>query len=245
MESTQPIKLIACVGCSGEFEIDSTDDQLGRFCSNSCKITFYTRLKALQARQGSVRVSPSRQGQSKYCHAYNSPLGQLAELYNSKICTICLMLGGLSYKSTNRAFCSNHISQPPKHFKCKNCKQTYSTQVECCNQTTSPKWQFNPNFPEFLKGKPKLPKYIIAQMVQANGKVIAFDILDKVGELLNIGNSTSILEMTRTTRSIEKLDIGLIETGIEQNCSQSDFQAQSGTETHPGDESLTQVDSER
>ena len=204
-------QLQPCIGCAGEFELDSTDDKLGRFCSNLCKDDYYIKLKRLDSKQSKIRPAHNRSTQSKYCYSNNSPLAQLADMYDSRVCTICLMLGGLSYKSSNRAFCNNHISQPPEKFKCNNCKQTYPTQVECCNQTTIPKWKFNPNFPEFLKDKPRLPKYIIAQMVQANGKERAFDILDKVGTILNIGNSTSILNMTSTTRNVEKLELGSVD----------------------------------
>jgi hypothetical protein len=147
---------------------------------------------------------------SKHHPFPDSPLGRFERMFNSPICILCIHLGGINVKPRNKAFCGYHMSRPPKGFRCSN-KETrcyYKQLVEgkCpkCNVYLTPYWDKMPEHLEFLKGSKKLPKWIYAQIVQGRGLERGLSTMDRVGEILCIGNGSKILEAIDAVEIIEK-----------------------------------------
>ena len=128
----------------------------------------------------------------------NSPLGQLERMFDSSICLVCLSLGGVNNKPRNKAICGYHLSKPPKGFKCRNektsCKYKQENEGNCikCSIRLTPYWDRLTEGLEFLYGTKKLPKWIYAQISQGRGKERGLETLDRIGEILGLGNGSKI-----------------------------------------------------
>jgi hypothetical protein len=142
---------------------------------------------------------------------YKSPLGQLERMFDCPICILCAKLGGLNTKPSNKPFCSYHISRPPEGFKCKNketnCRYKSDKEGNCiyCSIELEPYWSRIPEGLEFLDGKKRLPKYLYAHIIQGRGKERGLETLDRIGEVLEIGNGTNILNCIDTLEEVWKV----------------------------------------
>jgi hypothetical protein len=140
-----------------------------------------------------------------YCQG--STMDMIFKLYESKICPLCILLGGVGVKRRGEMICYNHISEPPIGFKCKIYKHSdgmvkcgYKSQIEgICPEhgiVLEPYWPYKPDFPEFLKDKKRVKRIIYAQLASNKGKIGVLDVLDKIGELYNVTGS-KILELVK------------------------------------------------
>jgi len=134
----------------------------------------------------------------------NSPLGQLERMFDSPICLVCITLGGLNSKPRNKGLCGYHLSTPPRGYKCPiykvsegitKCGYKGSEGSICPKHSLKlePYWNPLPEGLEFLYSKPKLKKWHYAQISQGRGKERGLETLDRIAEVLEIGNSTIIL----------------------------------------------------
>jgi hypothetical protein len=140
----------------------------------------------------------------------NSPFGQFERMFNSPICILCIHLGGINVKPRNKAFCSYHMSRPPKGFRCSNeeirCYYKQDKEGICpkCSNQLVPYWDKLPEHLEFLKGSKKLPKYQYAQIQQGRGLERGLATLDRIAEDMELGNGSRILEAIDAVELIEK-----------------------------------------
>jgi len=144
----------------------------------------------------------------------SSPLGQLERMFDSNICLICLSLGGLNEKPRNKAICSYHLSRPPKGFKCRIFRETEGL-VKCGYSQESegncpfhsirlePYWDKLPESLEFLKGSKKLKKWYYAQLQQGRGLERGLETLDRIAEVMELGNGSRILNLLEIVDSMK------------------------------------------
>jgi hypothetical protein len=144
----------------------------------------------------------------------NSPLGQLERCYNTRICPLCLVLGGVSIKPIGKAICFEHMSQAPIGFKCPIFRETNGT-VKCGFKQQSegncpihslvlvPYWPYKPDYPEWLKGKAKIKKIVYAQLGAAKGER-GLEVIDNIGAMFNI-SGYKILEQVDKAEKLDRI----------------------------------------
>lgn len=154
----------------------------------------------------------------------SSPLGLLERMFETDICVVCLALGGANTKPRNKALCGYHMSKPPQGFRCPNeikivyiaggipqivkCRYKQKDEGYCkeCGEKFKlvPYWNRMPEGLEFLKGKKKLNKWMYAQLAVGRGKERGLEVLDRIGEKLEIGNGSMILNLVGVAEVISK-----------------------------------------
>lgn len=143
----------------------------------------------------------------------NSPLGQFERMYNTRLCPLCLICGGLVVKSNGKAICNNHMVTKPKGFRCSIYKE--NSNIKCYYKQDNegicpehginliPYWDKLPDSLMFLKGKPRLAKLVYAQLVSGRGKERGLTVIEEIASKFKV-SSWDLLAIVGECESYEK-----------------------------------------